>query len=323
MSKEQMATFQMDIALSIIKHTRILLKQIKKSLVQAVYKYINKSGEVAMLNEVVNGKTVAQRLEFALDYLLTNRYSMQYKLLWGGTTVDWGDVQPEDNPGVLLNNNSHPAIDIYDNAMFIIAAQNFISLVKSSPIVFLKWAKVLEDLKANVRKYLWTGSKFVPHIYLEKGSPFPQNFNEQAIYYNGGTAVAIQAGLLSKDEISTALQTMAQNQQKAGAQSLGLTVYPAYPEGYWHNSCCGPYSYQNGGDWTWFGGRMIQGLIENGFVEEAHQFIQPMIQRVIKNHGFYEWYSLSGAPQGSADFKGSAGVLGKAIEMMQAWAKEG
>ena len=43
-----------------------------------------------------------------------------------------------------------------------------------------------------------------------------------------------------------------------------------------------PYIYQNGGDWTWFGGRMVQQLIVNGFVEEAYEAIRPMIDRVIK-----------------------------------------
>ena len=79
-----------------------------------------------------------------------------------------------------------------------------------------------------------------------------------------------------------------------------------------------PYVYQNGGDWTWFGGRMIQQLVANGFIEEAYDEIRPMIDRVIKNQGFFEWYGMGGVPSGSGHFKGSAGVLAKAIEMMSA-----
>jgi hypothetical protein len=67
---------------------------------------------------------------------------------------------------------------------------------------------------------------------------------------------------------------------------------------------------------------MIQQLILNGFVEEAYDELQPMIDRVIKNNKFYEWYSVDGKPKGSADFKGSAGVLGKAIDMLHTWAKK-
>ena len=47
----------------------------------------------------------------------------------------------------------------------------------------------------------------------------------------------------------------------------------------------------------------------------------PMVQRVQKNDGFYEWYSVDNKPRGSGTFRGSAGVLGKAIEMLITWAR--
>ena len=77
------------------------------------------------------------------------------------------------------------------------------------------------------------------------------------------------------------------------------------------------YSYQNGGDWTWFGGRMVQQLIANGFYREAYESLSPMLDRVIKHNGFYEWWTPSGIPKGSGKFRGSAGVLWKAIEMLK------
>lgn len=67
---------------------------------------------------------------------------------------------------------------------------------------------------------------------------------------------------------------------------------------------------------------MIQQLVVNGMVEEAYAEIRPMIDRVIKNDGFYEWYGMGGVPSGSGNFKGSAGVLSKAIELLNEWAKE-
>ena len=77
------------------------------------------------------------------------------------------------------------------------------------------------------------------------------------------------------------------------------------------------FGYQNGGDWTWFGGRMIQQLIRNGFVEEAYEQMQPMVKRVKENDGFYEWYTVKNEPKGSGTFRGSAGVLYTAILMFE------
>ena len=64
----------------------------ESSLVQATYKYIQKTADTSILTVVVNGKTVRERLELALEFLMRNRFSGQYGLLWGATTVDWGDV---------------------------------------------------------------------------------------------------------------------------------------------------------------------------------------------------------------------------------------
>jgi glycogen debranching enzyme len=294
----------------------------ESSLIQAVYKYIKLTGDSSILNEVVGDKTVAERLEWAMDFLMQHRFNQQYGLIIGATTADWGDVQPEHGWGVDLDNNTHPAIDIYDNAMFVIALNN---LTEMLPATKAKWDPIRESIAQNSRKNLWDSAKqkFIPHIYLEKGSPFPADFNENEIYYFGGTAIAIEAGLLSKEEIKASLDEMIKRVKQAGAPSIGLTLYPPYPEGFFANKIMNPeYSYQNGGDWTWFGGRMIQELIKNGFLQEAYDQIQPMVKRVKDNNGFYEWYSVDNKPRGSGTFRGEAGVLYSAIVMFEKLAKE-
>jgi hypothetical protein len=82
-----------------------------------------------------------------------------------------------------------------------------------------------------------------------------------------------------------------------------------------------PYTYQNGGDWSWFGGRMIQQLMRYEMVEEAYRNLRPMVERVKRVGDFYEWWTRDNQPRGSAQFRGSAGVLGKSIESLRAWAR--
>ena len=288
----------------------------ESSLVQAVYKYIRATNDHSILDEIIDGKTVGERLEWAMQFLMEHRYNEKYGLLWGATTADWGDVQPGHVWGVYMDENTHRAIDIYDNAMMIIALDNLMELL---PNTKTKWQPIRDQLAKNAREHLWDDEahKFIPHIYLE-GSPFPDDFNENEIYYFGGTTTAIQAGLLSKDEIKKSLEQMVEKVEKAGAPSIGLTLYPPYPEGFFLNPIMNPeYNYQNGGDWTWFGGRMIQQLIKHGFLEEAYEQLLPMTERVMKNDGFYEWYSVDNEPRGSGTFRGSAGVLYIAIEMLE------
>jgi glycogen debranching enzyme len=292
----------------------------ESSLVQAVYKYVKATGDASILNEVVGEKTVAARLEWSVDFLMNHRYNEQYGLLWGATTADWGDVQPEHEWGVFITDDTHYAIDIYDNAMFLIALENLMELL---PNLKEKWQPVHRQIFDNSRKFLWdeANQKFIPHVYLD-GSPFPDDFDENEIYYHGGTAVAIEAGLLSKDEVKTAIEKMDENVKAAGAGSIGLTMYPPYPEGFFKNKGMYPYGYQNGGDWTWFGGRMIQQLIKNGFPQEAYNHMQPMVKRVKDNNGFFEWYTVNNEPKGSGTFRGSAGVLWNAIQLFEEYANE-
>jgi hypothetical protein len=225
---------------------------------------------------------------------------------------------------VELDEHSHRALDIYDNAMFLIALRDYLKLLSSEPGAAARarqWRQVDQAVRASVRQHLWDPErhKFKPHIYLA-GSPFPADFDEAAVTYHGGTAVAIEADLLSREEVERVLAQMRRNVRAAGASSIGLTVFPVYPEGTFKNPGMGPYSYQNGGDWCWFGGRMIQQLIRLDMVEDAYRELRPMAARVLQHDGFYEWWTLDNQPRGSGVFRGSAGVLGLAIQQLRAWA---
>jgi len=292
------------------------------SLMQTVGKYVRITGDITILSENVGGKTVLDRMAMMVDYLMKERYSNKYGLLWGAMTADWGDVQPNTDNVVDIDSTTTPAIDVYDNAMFIIALDYLAKMTKDASQAE-KWNTLRTTITENTRKYLWDKQKqkFIPHIYLDK-SPIPAGFDESKVFYHGGTAIAIEAGLLSKTEIEASNRQMVENVRLSGAPSIGLTLYPVYPAGFFHGGMGKPYIYQNGGDWTWFGARMIQQLNANGFEKEAYDEIRPMIGLVIKNRGFYEWYYVDGKPNGSAQFKGSAGALAKAIQMLRVWAEK-
>ena len=290
------------------------------SLIQIVGKYIRKTGDKSILQQDVAGRTVMNRMEGMVDYLLRERYNEEYGLLFGAMTADWGDVQPNDDFGCDFNELSSRAIDVYDNAMFIIAL-DYLKEMSEDEAAKTKWQNLRDKIAQNVRKHLWddANKKFIPHIYIDP-SPIPAGFDENKIHYHGGTTIAMEAGLLSKEEVGIVNAQMLENVRLSGMPSIGLTLYPTYPEGFFRGWMEKPYHYQNGGDWTWFGGRTIQQLIAHGYVQEAYDEIRPMIDRVLQNKGFFEWYGMGNVPSGSGHFKGSAGTLAKAIEMFREWA---
>lgn len=292
----------------------------ESSLVQAVNKYIAVTNDTSILTEMIGGKTVLKRIEDAFQYIRKERWSKQYGLVTGATTVDWGDVQPETGWGVTINDKTKMAIDIYDNAMFVMAIRDFLAMKPKQYKTTENWAKIADDIKTNVRKHLWMkdAQKYKPHIYLN-GSPFSSAFDEDKILYTGGSVCAILAGFNTSKEVAEINRQMVATASKEKHATIGITVYPPYPVAEFPNMKA--YLYQNAGDWTWFGGRMIGALMNFGQVKEAYTELSPMVDRTIAHKGFYEWYDVqTGAPKGSGNFRGEAGVLYDAITLLKQWA---
>ena len=293
----------------------------ESSLIQAVSKYVTATGDRSILTDEIGGRRVLERMDDALQYVRKHRWSDKYGLVIGATTVDWGDMQAQNGWGVAINDQTKWAISIYDNAMYLQAIHDFVTLMPPDYHSSVNWRPTAARLKKNIRKYLWDAKaqKYIPHLYLD-GSPFPPDFNERQILYTGGTACAILAGLHDRTEIAGINRQFLAATAKEKYATIGMTVYPPYPLAEFPD--VPPYTYQNGGDWTWFGGRMIQALAANGFTQEAYAEMSPMLDRVLKNNGFFEWYDVkTGEPKGSGDFRGEAGVLYDCIEQLRAWAK--
>lgn len=313
------------------------------SLVQAVRTYVDYFGDWSFLMDKVTAQstgvsmTVVDRLDAALEWIRRENTDEVTGLLWGTTTMDWGDCQPDDFfPGhhdfdCRMRNASfsHLAIDAYDNAMFVRAARDLeylyagVGLAKSAS----RWGERADAISAQVNALMWdeATSHYIPHLYLD-GSPFPPEFDEDSLFAMGGTACAALAGMLSPEQVLASYNFMKSNVAGAAADggdmTIGITIYPPYPKFWQLPHIMDEFTYQNGGDWTWYGGRMVNALIDYGFVDEAQEALAPMVARVLaKNErgeatGFHEWWDFDGAPQGANEFRGSAGVLGEAIKKL-------
>ena len=141
-------------------------------------------------------------------------------------------------------------------------------------------------------------------------------FNESDVYYHGATAVAIEAEILnSTAQVQQALARMRKNVALACAPAtncshatIGLTLWPPYPNATnapaaghslppapgswngWGNGNMKPGLYQNAGDWTWMGARMVQQLVKHNMLDDALQELRPFVDRVCEDKDFREWY---------------------------------
>ena len=153
--------------------TKIPWRPTESSLILAIARYIETTGDTQILYEEKNGKTVLERCEMALNFLKENMYSEEYGLLIGATTIDWTDVQPESPWGVFIPEDTHWCIDVYDNAIYVLAINEYLEWIKKDEEKYKIWSNEKQAITANVKRHLWDekNQKFIPHVYLED-SPF-------------------------------------------------------------------------------------------------------------------------------------------------------
>lgn len=282
------------------------------SFLQAVARYIKTTGDTSILEVEINGQSCLQRSLAALDYLWTHRWAEKYGLICNAATIDWHDVQPEDSYGLQINESTHRAVGVYSNALALLALDDLFSLECLDSADKTKWQNRRNALAKAIRSVLWDvqKGKFVPHRYLEEGSPFPPELDEDAIFFPLGTALAIRAGILSKQEIAHSWAATVEAVRRSGAASIGFSPWPPYPENCYAAKGIQPWGYANGGDWTWWGAQTAAAYANAGYWAEAYEATLPMVERVLRDREFFEWYDRNNKPAGKIKDPSAEGKTG-------------
>lgn len=307
----------------------------ESSFVQALARYVRTTGDRSILDEIINGESVLVRALRSMDYLWKNRWADEYGLICNAATIDWHDVRPEDAHGLDMGEGTHRAVGIYSNALALLALDDLFSLNCLTAADDKLWRARRDALARAARDVLWDEDrgKFVPHRYFAEGSPFPPELDEDAVFFPLGTALAIRAGLLTPGETARSWAATLESVRRAGAASIGFSPWPPYPAGCYAAKGIQPWGYANGGDWTWWGAQTALAYAVAGYVVEAYEALLPMVERVLRDREFFEWYDRHNVPaekvkntfqkkgagwgqiaKGAAQFRGAAGTLVLAID---------
>jgi hypothetical protein len=286
------------------------------SAVQSAYQVFLLKG-TAWLEKLIAGETILDRLERSVSYVFENRFDREHGLITGAHTADWGDVDPEDpdQRAIYVDEKTRWTADIYDQSMGYEAcrrlASMFGALGKTEKEDF--WLKKAASLREAANRYLWQEEKgfYRVHIHLD---PFPHDFDEDDMFAMGGNAQAIIAGLADAEKSGRIIETALERQRTFQVSTVSGSLLPPYPAGFFlHPAVDEPYEYQNGGQWDWFGGRLILAMFENGFSAAAREKLIEVAAKNIRNGGFFEWDTKDGGGRGSEDYAGSAGSLARAL----------
>ena len=270
----------------------------------------------AWLNGHVNGTQRLRRLDLALEWLWRNRRDAGRGLIWSGFTADWGDVERSyaDQRAVDLSDRSRRTYSIYAQALFIQAAQRLAMMSgrMNDAAMAGKWRRREKAIAAACRQQLFLPEQgyFLVHR-LEGKEEFLAL--EKGILAVGGNAEAMRAGLMSRSEIERFIRVLDQRRKQYGLRSVSFTLLPPYPQGFFPHPLLAPWSYQNGGEWDWIGGRLVAALYQNGFRTKAEEYLKEIVVKNLGDGNIFEWSDKSGGRQGALFYAGAAGVLGEAI----------
>jgi hypothetical protein len=289
------------------------------SAVQAAFQVFILKGVRArdwLLKPVV-GEAVIDRLERALRFPFAHRFSEKYGLLTGAHTADWGDVAPEDadQKAIYVNEKTHWTADIYDQAMAFEACREMAAMLRSLGRMDRSdfWEKTAGALKNWANRRLWQEDRgfYRVHFHLDA---WPHAFDEDEMFAMGGNAQAMISGLADGRQSERIIAEALARQTRFHISTISGSLLPPYPAGFFkHPQMDEPYEYQNGGQWDWFGGRLILAMFEDGFARDARAKLIEIIRKNLANEGLYEWDSRDGSGRGSDFYAGSAGSLARAL----------
>jgi Mannosylglycerate hydrolase MGH1-like glycoside hydrolase domain len=286
------------------------------SAVQSAYQVFLLKGK-EWLEKKVGGERVIGRLEKAVEFLFRNRFDRERGLITGAHTADWGDIDSEDvdQKAVYADERTRWTSDIYDQSMCYESCRELAAMFRSLGIREKSdsWLRQAASLRDAADRHLWQEDRgfYRVHIHLDS---FPHDFDEGAMFAMGGNVQAIISGLAGPTKASRIIQAALDVQKKFRISSISGSLLPPYPAGFFrHPAMDEPYEYQNGGQWDWFGGRLIMAMFDNGFSAQAREKLIEIAQKDVRNGGLFEWDTKDGAGRGSDDYAGSAGSLARAL----------
>jgi len=284
----------------------------ESSLVLAVTDVYRITGDRAWLDRSVRGRSVLERTQDALNALLRRRLDGETGLLVSGLTADWGDVSPRwpDQRAIYLDAVTPRVGSLYASALFSRAASSLADLLDSlgrrGRAAY--WRHHAGRVRAGIES-LWQERR---GFYRMHGpGPLGDHSDRFAL---GGNAIALTVGAHAETRVMRVMDVAERRRRRYGVSTIAGALLPPFPTGFFvHPALRAEWTYQNGGQWDWFGGRLLLAAFRSGEAARARAGLTDIARKASLNRGLYEWHTREGEGRGSASYAGSAGALGAAL----------
>lgn len=274
------------------------------------------TGDRAWLRKAVAGVPLLERADRALGFLLAKRLDARLGLVTSGFSADWGDVSAvyADQRAIYLDERTPRVAGLYTNALFAEAARCLGGLhaAVDDAAGARRWRDAAAAVTAAVDRHLWQQARGFYRMHAPLGpTGLP---DDSGAFATGGNAVALLSGIGDERRARRILAAAVARRKRYGVSTIAGTLLPPYRAGLFaHPAMREPWSYQNGGQWDWFGARLVLAAFERGQSALARRWLTDLAQKAERNKGLHEWHTRDGEGRGSPTYAGSAGALGAAV----------
>ena len=233
-----------------------------------------------------------------------------------GFSADWGDVSPAhpDQRAIYLDDKTPLVAGLYTNALFVQAARCLGQLheVLGERDRGRLWAEIAEKATRAANRHLWQQARGFYRMHLPLApTTLP---DDSGIFGMGGNAVALLAGMADDARARRILDVAEERRRKYAVSTISGTLLPPYRAGLFaHPILREEWTYQNGGQWDWFGARLILAAFQRGESALARRWLGELALKAERNKGLHEWHTRDGEGHGSPTYAGSAGALAAAV----------
>jgi hypothetical protein len=288
----------------------------ESSAVLGVCQAFAAAGESRWLRRTIGGVPLLDRADQALGFLLARRFDARLGLVTSGFSADWGDVSPvhADQQAIYLDDRTPLVAGLYTNALFVQAARCLGDLHQTlgdTPGAE-RWRKAASAVTAAANRHLWQEARGFYRMHVPVGaSTLP---DDSSMFATGGNATAILSGIADERQARRILAVAEARRRRFAVSTIAGTLLPPYRAGLFaHPAMREPWSYQNGGQWDWFGARLVLAAFQHGQGAMARRWLGELAEKARRSGGLYEWHTRQGEGRGSATYAGSAGVLAAAL----------
>ena len=288
------------------------------SVIHAAYTYYRANGGTAWLKKDLGGVTVLERLNAAIEWLYDTRFDTTHHLIKRGNTTDWGDVKEEPSlvPTQIDPKFDHWTASIYDQALAYRALRELAEMNQVLGRDDKAKTNIArsDDLRQASNIFLWMPERGYYRLHIHITPLTHRGFNEDDMV-SIGNAVAIYCGMTSAEQERSIFKALEDARLAAGARKPGLSLYPAYPTGYFTTVQRNRGEYQNGGLWDWWGGVQMSAEFKQGYSDLALAHLYQMASDwALHPNVIYEWTLPNSAfGRGAEGYASAAGTVGEAI----------